>query len=81
VKQLGYEARSARLVRCPEAAAGIAMETLVKKRVIAKMRVVLQQAIVPEDWAASTFADKKQARQAASQFKGHVINGHVNKRL
>jgi hypothetical protein len=81
VKQLGYEARPARLVRCSAAAAGIAMKVLVKKSVIAKMRVVLQPAIVPEDWAESTFADEKQARQAVSQLKGHVINSQEAPRI
>src|SRR5579872_7111860 len=76
VKQFGYETGPARLVRGPEAAASLTVKVLVKKRVIAKMRIVLQLLIVSEDWTTARRVDEKQACQPVPELDGHVIYGH-----
>ena len=77
LEQLGDQARPPGLVRGSEATAGVAMKVLVKKDVVAKVRILLDPMIVTARGAPAIRVDEEQSRQAAFQLDGHVVDGHV----
>jgi hypothetical protein len=65
----------ARLVRCSDAAAVLAVEILVEKNVIAKIGVILHLVAVVENWAAAGLVFKKNLRQTTGEFVGNFADG------
>src|SRR5262249_52790503 len=71
LKQLGDQTGPTSLVRRADAPAGIAMEILMKRDVVAKMRIVLELFIGSEHRPPAVGILQEQLRQSACQFLGH----------
>ena len=65
----------ARLVRCSDAAAVLAMEVLVEKNVIPKIWIILHFLRIIEDWTVFGLVFKKNPRQATGEFVGNFADG------
>src|SRR5262245_16688378 len=64
-------------MRGAKAAARVAVEVLVEKKVVAKMRVALEALVVTGDWAHAIRVAQKQPRQAAAQLVCYLVDGDV----
>jgi hypothetical protein len=74
LEQVRNQSGPARLVRCSDAAAVLAVEILVEKNVIAKVGVILHLVAVVENWAPAGLVFKKNPRQTTGEFVGNFAD-------
>src|SRR5688572_24394112 len=70
-QELGDEAGPARLVRCTDAAPGVAVEIFMKENVVAEVRVARELLVGREHGTPAALVLQEQPGQAARQFVRH----------
>jgi hypothetical protein len=80
VDEVGDEACPPGLARGAEAASILAVEVLVERDVVAKMRVVLELGIAAEDRPAAVGSPQEQGRQPSREFVGDLAEAHLHPR-
>src|SRR6266513_1013279 len=76
LNQLRNQARPARLVVGPYAAAGVAVEIFVKQKVIPEMRILLHFFVLTEKRPVSCAVPQEDPAEPAPEFRGHLVNAH-----
>jgi hypothetical protein len=69
--QVRDQSGPSRLVRGTQSFAGVAVEELVEKHVVAEVRVLLHLGILPEDWATAVTVAQKNPSDSPRELVRH----------
>src|SRR5258708_11944603 len=73
--QIGDESGPARLMRCAQAFARIAVEVLVEEQLIVPAWIVLKPGVIAEGGTVALVVVEEQREQAAAEFPRHRVEG------
>jgi hypothetical protein len=74
LQQFRHQSGPARLVRCADAPAGVAVEIFMKQDVVPEVGVAVQLRVVSQSRTKAALIAQENAREAAGQFIRHLVD-------